>query len=209
METTKLFFITFFAAFVGVVPPGLVNMSVAKTCIAKGKKYGVLMAIGAIIVVFFQALLAVLLARYIFDHPVIKAMLLRVGIVIFIIMSIYFFVQAKKGEVRRVKVPKNQGLKVMGKGAAIAAINVLPIPYFCALALGLNVGGTIEYDFIAIFSFVLGATFGTFMALYGYILGFARIQANTLTLTKYTNYFMGILMLILVLLTLWRLNIMV
>ncbi|MFZ0491260.1 MAG: lysine transporter LysE, partial [Salegentibacter sp.] len=31
MEETKLFLITYFAALIGVIPPGLVNMTVAKT----------------------------------------------------------------------------------------------------------------------------------------------------------------------------------
>ncbi|MEH6408058.1 MAG: lysine transporter LysE, partial [Leeuwenhoekiella sp.] len=40
METLRLFVITFFAAFVGVIPPGLVNMTVAKTCLKNGKQNG-------------------------------------------------------------------------------------------------------------------------------------------------------------------------
>ena len=72
METTRLFFITFFASLIGVIPPGLINMTVAKTCLERGKKNGILVAIGASIVVFIQALLAVLLAKYIFFNPYVK-----------------------------------------------------------------------------------------------------------------------------------------
>ena len=96
MEETKLFLITYFAAFLGVVPPGLVNMTVAKTCLENGKKNGVYVALGAAFIVLIQAFIAVLLAKYIFDHPFVKKILLRAGLVIFIILGIYFFIQAKK-----------------------------------------------------------------------------------------------------------------
>ncbi len=55
-------------------------MSVAKTCVHRGMRNGVLVAIGASIVVLLQAFVAVLLARYIFSHPVVRNTLLRTGI---------------------------------------------------------------------------------------------------------------------------------
>lgn len=64
MEEAKLFLITYLAAFIGVVPPGLVNMTVAKTCVEKGKKNGLYVAVGAGIIILIQAFIAVLLAKY-------------------------------------------------------------------------------------------------------------------------------------------------
>ena len=74
MEETKLFLIVFAAAFIGVVPPGLVNMTVAKTCVEKGKRNGLYVAIGAGIIILIQAFIAVMLANYIFDHPMVRKM---------------------------------------------------------------------------------------------------------------------------------------
>ncbi len=94
MEETKLFLITYFAALLGVVPPGLVNMTVAKTCVVKGKKNGLYVALGATFVVIIQATVAVLLAKYIFDNAFVQNILLRAGLVIFILLAVYFFIQA-------------------------------------------------------------------------------------------------------------------
>lgn len=204
METTKLFFITYFAALAGVIPPGLINMSVAKTCVEHGRKNGLFVAIGASIVVVFQALIAVLLARYIFGNPFVQNMLLRTGLVIFLIMAIFFFIKAKKGKVKNVTISENRKLKSFGKGLMISALNVLPIPYFCALGAALNVSGKVEYDVVAISFFVLAAAMGTFTVLYLYVVFFARIMKSSQSFNKYSNYFMAGLMVLLMIVTLIR-----
>lgn len=204
METTKLFLITYFAALAGVIPPGLINMSVAKTCLERGRNNGLIVAIGASLVVVIQALIAVLLARYIFGNPYVQNMLLRTGLVIFLFMAVFFFVKAKRSKVPKVKLSKNRTLKSLGKGMMISALNVLPIPYFCALGAALNVSGKIEYDVIAIVFFILAAGAGTFTTLYFYALFFDKIQKQATSFTRYSNYFMAVLMVILVIITLVR-----
>lgn len=204
METTKLFLITYFAALAGVIPPGLINMSVAKTCLERGRNNGLLVALGASLVVIIQALIAVMLARYIFGNPYVQNMLLRTGLVIFLIMAVFFFVKAKKSQVPKVKLSKNRGLKSLGKGMMISALNILPIPYFCALGAALNVSGKVEYDVMDITFFVLAAGAGTCTALYFYVIFFDKIQKRATSFTKYSNYFMAGLMIILMLITLIR-----
>lgn len=203
MEETKIFLITYFAALLGVVPPGLVNMSVAKTCLQRGKKNGMLMAVGASVVVLFQALIAVLLARYIFNNPYIRSILLRTGLVIFVLLAIYFLVMAqRKG--KRVEVADTSGTKSVLKGMMIAAINIFPIPYFCAIGAALNVGGRVEYHTFHIILFILAASLGTFSTLYFYVFFFAKIEEKAAYFTRYSNYFMAILMGILIIVTLFR-----
>lgn len=203
MEETKLFLITYFAALIGVVPPGLVNMTVAKTCVESGKRNGMYVAIGATIVVFFQALIAVLLARYIFNNPFVKNILLRAGLVIFILLTVYFFVKARRDphiETSSKKANSNQ----IFKGMLVAVLNIFPIPYFVALGAALNVGGDLSNDWTLMISFVLAATMGTFTTLYFYVLSFIQIEDKTAIFTRYSNYFMAFLMLLLVIITLIR-----
>ncbi len=204
MEITKLFLITYFAALAGVIPPGLINMSVAKTCVQHGRKNGLLVALGACVIVIIQALIAVLLARYIFGNPYVQNMLLRTGLVIFLIMAVFFIVKANQSQVKKVKISSKRGLRSFGKGLAISTINVLPIPYFCALGAALNVSGKVEYDVMAISVFVLAAGVGTFTTLYVYVLFFARIEKRSESFTKYSNYFMAALMILLMIITVIR-----
>ncbi|CAN5388764.1 lysine transporter LysE [soil metagenome] len=203
MEETKLFLITYFAALLGVVPPGLVNMSVAKTCVDQGKKHGLLVAVGASVVVLFQALIAVLMARYIFDNEFINNILLRAGLVIFILLSIYFFVKARRDP--HIKTQSSiSGNKSVVKGMIIGLLNVFPIPFFVALGAAINVGGNLSYDWLNIIAFVTAASTGTFTTFYIYIVFFDRIETSTETFSEYSNYFMAALMLVLVVITLVR-----
>ncbi|WP_024768191.1 LysE family translocator [Aquimarina macrocephali] len=203
METTKLFLVTFFASLVGVIPPGLVNMTVARTCLERGKNNGILVAVGASIVVIFQALIAILLAKYIFFNPYVRNILLRTGAVIFFFMAIYFFAKAKQKSTK-IKVYRNNDTRSFFKGVMMSAINVLPIPYFCAIAAGMSVSGKIEYDTLRITAFIIAAGAGTFVTLYFYVFSFLKIEKKTASIAKYSNYFMGILMLVLVVITLAR-----
>lgn len=203
MEETKIFLITYFAALLGVVPPGLVNMSVARTCVKKGKKNGIYVAVGASFVVLIQALIAIILAKYIFDNPFVRNILLRAGLVIFIIMTFYFLIMAQHKR-KEVEVENTAGVKSILKGMAIGVLNVFPIPYFVALGAALNVNGGVEYHFINNTVFVLGASLGTFTTLYLYALFFGRIEGESNLFTKYSNYFMAGLMLVLVVITFIR-----
>lgn len=203
MEETKLFLITYFAAFIGVVPPGLVNMTVAKTCVEKGKKSGFYVAVGAGIVILVQALIAVLLAKYIFDHPYVRKMILRAGLVVFCILAVYFFIKARHKKGIKHNRQKAQAQSLF-KGMLIAALNVFPIPYFVAIAGAMDLSGGMEYDWSLITSFALGASSGSFTSLYLYVILFDKIEKKAESFAKFSNYFMAILMLVLIVVALVR-----
>lgn len=203
MEETRIFLITYFAALAGVIPPGLVNMSVAKTCIQRGKRSGMYVAVGATVVVMFQALVAILLAKYIFDNPYVHNILLRTGLVIFVLMLIYFLVMAKR-RAKEVELAPHGFAKSFFKGMAISALNIFPIPFFVAIGTALNINGEVSYDIIHIITFVLAAALGTFTTLYFYVISFLKIEDKSEFISKYSNYFMAFLMLILIIFTLIR-----
>ncbi len=203
MEETKLFLVAFSAAFLGVLPPGLVNMTVAKTCLERGKKNGMLVAVGASFIVLFQAAIAILLAKYIFNHPYIRNILLRTGLVVFGLMAIYFFIAAKKKKVNA-KEENTNVTKSFLKGIIISALNIFPIPYFVAVSTAFNAKGNYEYDWSVIWVFAFGAALGTFFTLYLYVICFIKIEKNTPSVAKYSNYFMAFLMVFLVIATLIR-----
>ncbi|MDT0648530.1 LysE family translocator [Autumnicola edwardsiae] len=203
MEEARLFLITYVAAFLGVIPPGLVNMTVAKTCVEHGKKNGMYVAVGASFIVLFQAFVAILLANYIFSNPFVQNILLRAGLVIFAILGIYFFVKAKRKDDIEQHSEKARSNSIF-KGMLIAVLNVFPIPYFVAIAGALNVGVGGSYDWFKILSFAVAGAMGTFTSLYLYVLFFNKIESKTETFSRFSNYFMALLMLVLIVITLFR-----
>lgn len=204
METTKFIVITYFAAFAGVVPPGLVNMSVAKTCVEKDKRNGVFVAIGASIVNFLHAFIAILMAKYIFNHPSVRGVLLKIGLVVFAGLFVYFIFAARKNKSKKNQLTKKDSRKSFAKGFFIANLNIFPIPYFVFISTELSTNASLSFSWLYIFLFALSASLGTFTVLYIYVESFMKINKHTKSFSKYANYFMAVLMLALFIITLFR-----
>ena len=171
----------------------------------QGKRSGIIVALGASVVVIFQAWVAIQLARYIFDDRWMYDMLLRTGLVIFLLLGIYFFIKARKrSQKKKLKLAKHGVVRSFFKGAMISTFNILPIPYFCAVGTALNLKGTVDYDISTIVTFITAAGAGTFVMLYIYALSFLNIEIKEEQFAKRSNYFMAILMVLLMIVTLAR-----
>ncbi len=59
-----LFFVTFSAAFMATVPPGLLNMNAAQTSVKKGKLNGIMFSLGVSSMIMMQAYIAVMISKY-------------------------------------------------------------------------------------------------------------------------------------------------
>ena len=200
-----LFFITFSAALLGVVPPGLINIPAAKISTQKGKLNGVIFAIGASLVVIAQAFISVLISKYLYHNQQVIDILLKAALVIFGLLGIYFFMTARKQKkekrIRMVKVSKKGSFF---KGVFLAMLNVLPIPYFAGLNALWRVSDLMEFIIVDIIIFVLAAGLGTFAMLYMYVFYFDKSQSKSGQFSKYSDYILSALMLILVIVTLIR-----
>lgn len=210
MQEAKLFIITFFAALGGVLPPGLVNMTVAKTCVKHGKKSGLMLALGATTTVFFQAFTAIVLAKYIFNNPAVRYVLLWIALVVFIGLGIYFFIVAFKKNTGKKKTFKTgrYGAKRFIGGVLVALVNVFPIPYFVSISTLFNPGNHTEYSWWTIVLFSLAAAAGSFTSFYIYVISFLKIEKHTDKFSTYSNYFMAGLMTVLTAITVFRIYLM-
>lgn len=201
-----LFFITFSAALLGVVPPGLINITAAKISTQKGKLNGVVFAIGASIVVLVQAVIAVMISKYLYNNQEIVEALEKAALVIFGLLAIYFFIIArkKKDKEKRIRMVKVSKKGSFFKGIFLAMLNVLPIPYFIFLNTLWRASGLMEFTVTDVIAFVLAAGFGTFAMLYMYVFYFNKSQSKSGSFSKYSDYILSILMLVLVIVTLFR-----
>lgn len=204
MHEINLFFITFSAALLGVVPPGLVNMSVAKTCVDTSKKAGIQKAFGAASVVFFQALIAIIIAKEILKNPDYKQNLLLVGIFVLAITTVYFFVSAIRNKTKSLTSEPSGGTSQFLKGVFISGINVFPIPYFVVISTLFTPQNQMEFSWGIKFIFSLSAALGSLTTFLVYVYFFDKIIKENRTFKKYSNYFMAVLMLCLLLITIYR-----
>lgn len=198
------FILGFCISFLAALLPGLINMTAAKISLQEGKSRALSFASGAASIILFQTLAAVLFARFISSHLEIVTTLQEIAIFIFSGLSIYFFWIAKKP--KKIKTD----IKVKGKssrfffGMLLAAINLLPIPFYVFTSISLAASGYFSFDKIPIATFVAGVVSGSFFIFYLYIVAFKKIEKKTDFLVHNINTIIGSVTALMALITLFN-----
>ena len=193
MDISIVFLLGLSFAFIGVIPPGMLNMSAAKISLKEGHVRGFVFSIGVCVVVGVQTYLALIFAKYLNQHPDVIDVLKRVALVLFILISIYFFLLAKSdASPQEVDASKSKKSRFF-QGLLMSALNVFPIPYQAYVVTTLLSYQLLSLDNLSIGSYIAGATSGTFIALYIYILFFDKIKNSKITSPKRMNYSIGII----------------
>ena len=182
----------FIAAFIGIIPPGLINMTAAKINLKEGKKNALWFVIGAVLVIFFQVFVAVLFAQVIDNRPDVVTLLREVGFVIFAFLTIYFLFLAKEPKTKKKsKIKKSSKKSRFFLGMLLSGLNFFPIPYYVVVSVTLASYHLFVFENNIIFTFVLGSVLGSFAALYSYVAFFGRIEKKTDYLMRNMNTIIG------------------
>lgn len=193
MEISIVFLLGLLFAFIGVIPPGMLNMSAAKISLKEGHIRGFVFSIGVCVTVGVQTYLALIFAKYLNQHPDVVDVLKRVALVLFVLISIYFFLLAKR-QISPQKVDASKSKKSrFFQGILMSALNVFPIPYQAYIVTTLLSYQLLSLDNLSMGSYIAGATSGSFVALYIYILFFDKIKNSKITSPNWMNYSIGIL----------------
>lgn len=191
MNNTVIFILGFVIALIGVIPPGLLNMSAAKISLKEGHVRGVVFSMGVCFVVVLQTYVAAIFARYLSNHPEIVKILQRVAFVIFVLLSVYFLAIAKKPPKPNIESAIRSKQSRFFHGIFLSSLNVFPIPYQAYMTLTLASFGWMTFETINIMSYVSGAAMGTFVMLYIYIFFFDRIISKRFSSQKNMNNTIG------------------
>ncbi|MGC1205415.1 MAG: lysine transporter LysE [Flavobacteriaceae bacterium] len=191
MNITFIFFLGLIVALIGVIPPGLLNMTAAKISLKEGHVRGVMFSIGVCVIVLAQTYLAAIFARYLSMHPEVIDILQRVAFVIFILITIYFLFIAKSQPQSQIQPKIKSKHSRFFQGVFLSAINVFPIPYQAYMTITLASIGWLDFSQISIISYISGAAMGTFVTLYMYIFFFEKIRGKAFTSQKSMNYVIG------------------
>ncbi len=174
------FLFGFLAAAIGVFPPGLINMTATKVSLTDGKKQAMMFVLGALIVIFFQTYISVIFAEYIDKHDEVVVLFREIGLAVFIILTFYFLVFAKKPNIK-----DQENLKVKSKrsrffmGMVLSAINFFPIPYYVLISITLASFNVFSFEVLPICSFVFGVVTGSFLIFYWYVVFFNKLKSKT------------------------------
>lgn len=199
-----LFFVTFSAAFMATVPPGLLNMSAAKISVQKGPKNAYIFSLGVFVMVLIQAYVAVQISKYLFSHPEVIQLLLKAAVVVFVAFAVFFFTQAKHQKKTVPSLPNLSKRNSFFKGLFLAGVNLLSVPYYSGLNAMWKSSGWINFTLADTLVFMISAAAGTFSVLYLYTVYFKKLQKKNRTFSSRANYILAALMLVLALITILR-----
>lgn len=191
MDLTIVFFLGFILTFLGAMPPGMLNVTAAKISIKEGYVRGIVFSLGVCLINLFQIYLAAIFSRYLSKHPEVISILRLIGLVIFILITIYFFFIAKSDPKQQIDPKIKSKHSRFFQGAFLATINVFPIPYHAYLTITLASFGWMTFENSNIITYVLGGVIGTFVPLYLYIFFFDKVKSKTFTSPKNMNRIIG------------------
>ncbi len=181
----------FIAAFIGVIPPGLLNITAARISLNYGRKSAAIFAFGVVTTVMLQTLIALLFAKYLDQHPEIVHLLRQIAVGIFICLTVYFFFIAKDSRRKPPAQVKKSGLGRFFLGMFLAAINLLTLPYWVYVSITFNGFGWFEFSSEAIIMCVLGSALGTLTMLIVYIQFFKHLKSKNHLSKINMNYVIG------------------
>lgn len=189
MQLSVLFLYCFFWSFLGVIPPGILNLNAAKISVEHGRTRAFVFTLGACLIVAVQAAVAVLIAEFLDFSGEQLDIIKKIGVVIFFCLSIYFFVSAKVSS-----KPKEIGQigksNAFFKGLIFSLLNVFPIPFYSFVCTTLTTSENFFFTTADVIIFITAIVFGSFSAITLYILLFNK-QKNTVNFSKITNYILS------------------
>ena len=191
MNLIASLFLGFITAFIGITPPGLLNMTAAKVNLKEGKKSAYWFVLGAVIIIFCQASLAIFFAQFIKAHPDVVVILREVGFGIFLLLTIYFLFVAKKPKKKKEKIKKKSTSTRFFLGMLLSALNFFPIPYYVFVSVTLASYNLFYFDISSVLVFVTGVVLGSFLVFYCYITFFQKIQDKTDYFMRNMNTIIG------------------
>ena len=172
------FIVGFVASAIGVIPPGLLNMSAAKISMKEGRKKGLLFSLGVCFTVMVQTYVALIFARYLDMHPEYVDLLQKIALGIFMAITVYFFFIAK--DTRRT-IPEELDRPKTNRivsGMLLALLNLLPLPYWVYISITFTGFRWFTFEQPGIWAAVLASGMGTFMMLMLYVQFFRRKEDN-------------------------------
>ena len=205
MHASILFLYCFLWAFMGVIPPGIININAAKISVEQGRKRALFFTLGACLIIAAQAGLAIIIAEFLNLTSDELSSIQKIGIAIFFFLSIYFFTAARiKSKPKELELSSKKG--VFAKGMLFSLLNVFPIPFYSFVCTTLTTSGNFSFSTLDVIVFITAIVVGSFLAVGTYIMLFKQSK-NTANFSRNANYILSALTLILATYSLIKLNV--
>lgn len=183
-----------FISIIGIIIPGMLNMTIAKISIKESQHQALRFAFGAVVIVFFQAFLGTYFAKFLDAHPLFSESLKKIGVFIFIGLTVAFTLMgfnAKRKKEIEVKIDKKRNRFIYGM--VLSSLNMFAIPWFAFTSLIVASKDWFIYDLWSIILFSLSAASGTYFVFYLYALYFKKIEHKLSFIVQNINFLIALL----------------
>lgn len=178
------------ASVFGTLLPGILNATVVKISKKEGMKNAYSFMLGTFIIIALQTYLAVFFAKIIDQSVFITNILREIGFVVFLVLTIYFFV-AKPKKKKDVEVEITRKRKRFTQGILLAIINVFPIFYYVFITITVLNNKLYTVNYISNILFTVGVLIGAFLAFMFYINLFKNKTVKDNFVLKNINKILG------------------
>lgn len=183
-----------FISTIGIIIPGMLNMTIAKISVKENQQQALNFAFGAVVVVFFQAFLGTYFAKFIDANPFFSDGLKKIGTFIFIGLTIAFVIMGCKAKSKKrkkvtIETKKNRFMY----GFMMSSLNMFAIPWYAFTSLMMASKDWFVYDLLSIVLFSLSAASGTYFVFYLYALYFKKIEHKLSFIVQNINFFIAFL----------------
>ena len=183
-----------FVSIIGIIIPGMLNMTIAKISVKENQQQALNFAFGAVVVVFFQAFLGTYFAKFLDAHPFFSEGLKKIGTFIFIGLTIAFIIMGFKAKSKKrkkvtIETKKNRFIY----GLVMSSLNMFAIPWYAFTSLMMASKDWFVYDLLSIVLFSLSAASGTYFVFYLYALYFKKIEHKLSFIVQNINFFIAFL----------------
>lgn len=195
MNAATLILIGFGLSFVGSLPFGIINMTVANAALRRGLGAALMVATGAAFIEFFQVFVAVKFTWLFTDGGSLEAYLHWIAMGVFFLAGLYFLFFAKSKPVQTDADRTHSMRNMFARGMFVSTLNVMAIPYWVFYGTWLTAHGWLSKDDSAVLLFATGTVLGTFALLVCYALMGDRLMSRYVHFTLWTNRFVGMILL--------------
>jgi threonine/homoserine/homoserine lactone efflux protein len=182
-------------SFIGSLPFGMINMTVAHTAIRKGMKPALAMAAGASLVEVFQAFLSLKFTWLFLENTSLEKAFQIIAAVVFFLIGVYFLFIAKSHTPNLEPEPPGRKRHEFLKGMFISSLNLMIIPYWVFYGAVLTANGWLKMENLYVAVFSIGTALGTMFLLFLYSMLGAKILKKSAQITKWVNKFIGLVLL--------------
>ena len=183
-------------SFIGSLPFGIINMTVAETTVRKGFRAGVWVGMGAAMVEFIQVWFSLKLIDLFVHNSLLERIFHVIALfVFFLLATVYLIAAVKATRPREPRVSNLPQVPDFFRGVTVSSLNVMVFPYWIFYGAYLSSNGWMKLQYIDITVFAAGSMIGTFLVLLVYAWMGILLLKRASALTRYFNWFLFVLFL--------------